>query len=258
MELMTMMKLDCRSFLKRYYIITILFIAMPSQATTQEQGSKMVKWFSNSKCNGLLVSRYRSGQGPGPVQLINIIDKNAIARLMMRIESISPDGDMMKSLLIDEELRLAFECENGETVIKIYDGRFKTPTTGFNSNKKDKDLEAKVYQDIRNLFNPVVGERMLLVQGLLLEFPEFSFTFQGTEVRLQQLGEPTIGPISTDNFLVKPKSGHELSLKVVSGQLPPLPFAFEVGEKEFVLFTFMDEAGERLDPDHFMIELKRR
>jgi len=217
----------------------------------------MNKWFPGSDCGTLTISRHKSGQGDDPVRSKRIADGNAIARLMKRIESISPDGDMMKSLLIDEKLRLEFDIGNGKTVIEIYDGRFKTPSTGFNSNRKDKEIEALVYRDLKSLFAPAPGERMLLVQGLSLDFPDFSLTFQGTSVRPQQPDEPTIGPISTALYLVKPKTGPELPLKVISAQIPPQPLAFEAGNRKFVLYTFTDEKGKRLDPDYFMIGLVR-
>ena len=104
---------------------------------------------------------------------MRIADKDAITRLIKRIEAISPDGDMMKSLVVDERLQLEFDCENGTTVINIYDGRFKTPSTGFNSSRKDKEIEAQIYDDLKSLFSPAVGEPILLVQGLALELPRF-------------------------------------------------------------------------------------
>jgi len=213
----------------------------------------MNKWFPGSDCGTLTISLYKSGRGDDPVRSTRIADGNAIARLIKRIETISPAGDMMKSLLIDERLHLEFDFGNGKTVIEIYDGRFKTPSTGFNSNRKDKETEAQVYRDLKSLFAPAPGERTLLIQGLSLDFSDFSITFEGTSVRPQQPDEPMIGPISTARFLVKPKTGPELPLKVISAQIPPQPLAFEVDDKKFVLYTFTDENGKRLDPDYFMI-----
>lgn len=238
---------------KPLLFMLLLVSTMAARANPPEQGSNMATWFPSPNCGILTISRFKSGQGEGPVQSMRIDDKDAIAQLKRRIESISPHGDMMKSLVVDERLHLEFDCENGKAVIDIYDGRFKTPSTGFNSSRNDRETEAQVYRDLQSLFHPAVGERMLLVQGLSFDVPEFSITFQGTTIRLQQPDEPTIGPISTDLFLVKPTTGPELSLKVISGQLPPQPLQFEVDTGKFVLYTFMDERGKRLEPGQFMI-----
>ena len=248
---------DRRSPVQHIFFIVLLSSAMAAWANPEGQGSNMATWFPSSDCGTLTISRFKSGQGDGPVQSMRIADRNAIARLMKRIESIAPDGDMMKSLLVDERLHLEFDCGNGTMVIDIYDGRFKTASTGFNSNRKDKEIEAQVYRDLKGLLHPAVGESVLLVQGLSLDFPEFTVTFQGTTVRPQQPDEPTIGPISTDLFLVKPKAGPELSLNVISAQLPPQPLSFEVDSRKYVLYTFMDEKGKRLDPYQFKIGLAR-
>lgn len=231
----------------------MLSVAVTAEANPEEQGLNMSTWFPSSDYGTLTISRFKSGQGDEPLGSMLITDKNAIARLIKRIESISPDGDMMKSLMIDETLCLEFDCEHGKTVIEIYDGRIKTPSTGFNSSRNDKEIEAEVYRDLKSLFFPVVGEPVLLVQGLSVHFPKFSVTFQGTSVRPQQPDGPTIGPISADLFLVKPRTGPEQTLKVVFAQLPPKPLPFEAGNMKFVLYTFMDEKKNRLDPDYFKI-----
>jgi len=53
------------------------------------------------------------------------------------------------------------------------------------------------------------------------------------------------------------KANPELSLNVISAQLPPQPLSFEVDTKKYVLYTFMDEKGKRLDPYQFKIGLTR-
>ena len=235
-------------------VFALLWNISPVEALAKgSEGAKMRSWFTSTECQRLSISRFKSDNGQTPTHRLQIRDVKAIHRLMKRINEINPDGDMMKSLLVDEELQLNFECGTAKAQVQIYDGRFKTPSTGFDSSDNDRRLERKIYTDLKTLLNPTIGERILSVENLEIRFSDFSFMFLGKQVREQQPGEPTIGPIWTDHFSIKPNVGAELVLAVTSGQTPPQPKAFQVGGKNFVLYTFLDEKGNRLEPDSLKI-----
>jgi len=219
--------------------------------TSVAAGVKVKSWFSVAKCEKLIINRYKAGMGEKPTHVIEIGDANAIERLKRRIQSISADGEVMRSSIVDEEIQLSFECGDQKSVVEIYDGQFKTPTTGFNSGKEDLALEKQIYNDLKSLIEPKVGQRFLVVENLQISFPEFILKFEGVTVREQQLGEPTIGPVSTSHFSVKAREGAAKKLAVYSGQIPPQPLPFEMGGAAYVLYTFRNEAGERLTPDYF-------
>ena len=98
--------------------------------TSVAAGVKVKSWFNVAKCEKLVINRYKAGMGKKPTHVIEIGDANAIERLKRRIQSISADGEVMRSSIVDEEIQLSFECGDQKSVIEIYDGKFKTPTTG--------------------------------------------------------------------------------------------------------------------------------
>lgn len=220
-------------------------------ATNVSAGVKVKSWFSVPKCEKLIIHRYKTDKGKKPTHVIEIGDAKAIERLQKRIQAISAMGDIMRSSLVDEEIHLNFECGNQKTSIEIYDGQFKTPSTGFNSGKEDLALEKQIYSDLMSLIAPKVGQRFLAVENLPILFPEFTLKYEGVTVRQQQPGEPTIGPVSTSRFSLKTSEGSLKNLSVFAGQVPPQPLPFEVGGASYVLYTFRDKAGERLMPDYF-------
>lgn len=127
-------------------IYILLFIA----DSTSKENPKVRNWFDSTEFTDLEITRTKAGS-TNPTHLIKINDPVVIKSIVESIKLISPNGDMMKSLLIDETIILSFHLKEKITSIYIYDGRFKTPTTGFNSSAKDKELENKLYTQINQI-----------------------------------------------------------------------------------------------------------
>ncbi len=248
------MKYMTYGFLLSLVLMTSIEARAGNPIKNTEKGVTVKSWFNNAKCDQLVVTRFKTNSGKTPTHVLQISDAKAVGRLQKRIEAVSADGDKMVSFITDEELQLSFNCGTIKIGIEIYNGNFKTPSTGFNSSEKDLALEEQIYTDLKSLIEPQVGRRILAVENLAVAFPDFTFTFQGVNVRKQQPGEPTIGSISTSRFIVKAGNDPAQNLSVVSGQKAPQPLPFEIGGKSYILRTFTDEAGVRLDPDYFLIQ----
>ncbi len=136
------------------YIIFSSFIFFIFLSLVQSQEKKMVKaWFPKEKFSSLEITRIKTGQ-KSPTHQLKITDTELIGKFIGKIEQISPNGDMMKSMLMDEEITLIFKAEKVvEAIINIYDGRIQTPSTGYNSDNKNRELEKKLYTEIKALLH---------------------------------------------------------------------------------------------------------
>lgn len=76
---------------------------------------------------------------------------------MTRIEKIPANGDMMKSFGSQtEEIDLVFHCGDQTQTIEIFNQRFKTPSTGFNTDRNAIEIEQGLYSEINALLFPIL------------------------------------------------------------------------------------------------------
>lgn len=208
------------------------------------------QWFNTEECNALDIKKYQSISVHQVVSAVTINDSRVVKSIMERIKNIPAEGDMMKSFGPDvESIDLIFHCANDTTQkVEIYQKRFKTPSTGFNSGKSE--TESLLYADIDALLFPNFGKRILKIKNVALEFKDFSLTYLG---KTNSEPAPVTASWTTDQFLVKDNNNNEQIIDIASGQLSPPPYNFDIGKVDFALLTYQTEMKERLYPDYFQV-----
>ena len=232
----------------KYFLYTFAFFCQSISVFAKDAPVKLA-WFRSNECLRLEIQREKTGT-KHPTHQLEIKDAEVIKRMMSRISEINPNGDMMKSMLIDETITLKFECKKEKSVIEIYDGRIKTRSTGFNSAQKDRDNEKIIYQDINSVLFPVFAEEVLKIKDLTLDFGEFKITFNGVE---NFDHAPVTVSGQEELFTVVAKDGTKQKLTVSSGQLPPQPLNFKVGQQIYTLNTFQTKSKKNIHPFYFQI-----
>ena len=178
-----------------------------------------------------------------------IEDTKAIKSLMDRIEQLPADGDIMKSFSPDaEEIDLCFYYEGKCQQIEIYQGKFKTPSTGFNSNANES--EKKLYNDIVALLFPSINKQLLKIEELELKFNNFSITYKGNELTDMAL---VTASFTKDKFVIKDKNDQEQQVAITSGQLTPQPLLIKVNHSKMEILTYQTKEQQRLYPDYFQL-----
>jgi hypothetical protein len=206
------------------------------------------KWFQHKNVTRLDIYSHKIHQDKMVPDLV-IKDVKTIRSLMDRIEQLPADGDQMKSFDMDtEEIDLCFYNDAGCQQIEIYRGKFKTPSTGFNSNANE--LETKLYTDIAALLFPANNKLLLKIEGLELQFKNFSITYSGSEFR--DMAPATVS-FTTDKFICKDKNNEQQLFEIISGQLPPKSLDIEVNDFKFKIVTYQTEDQQKLYPNYFQI-----
>jgi hypothetical protein len=148
-----------------------------------------------------------------------------------------------------ESIDLLFHCDN-KTIqtVEIYQKKFKTPSTGFNSGTNE--VESLLYSDIDALLFPDLNKRILKIKNVALKFKDFSLTYLGAVA-----SEKTLATVSwtSDRFMMKDNSDKEQIIEISSGQLPPAPYNFDIGKVGFTLLTHQAGMTHRLYPDYFQV-----
>lgn len=208
------------------------------------------QWFNTEECNALEIKKYQSISVHQVVSAVAINDSKVVKSIMQRIKNIPADGDMMKSFGPDaESIDLIFHCANDTTQkVEIYQKRFKTPSTGFNSGKNE--TESLLYSDIDALLFPDCEKRILKVKNVALEFRDFSLTYLG---ETNSEPAPVTASWTTNRFLIKDNNNNEQIVDIASGQLSPQPYNFDIGKVGFTLLTYQTEMKDRLYPDYFQV-----
>ncbi len=208
------------------------------------------QWFNTKECAVLEIKKYKSISVRQVVSAVTINDSKVVKNIMQRIENIPVDGDKMKSFGPDaESIDLFFHCDN-KTIqtVEIYQKKFKTPSTGFNSGTNE--VELLLYSDIDALLLPDLNKRILKIKNVALKFKDFSLTYLGSVA-----SEKTLATVSwtLDKFLIKDNSDREQIIEISSGQLPPAPYDFDIGKAGFTLLTHQAGMTHRLYPDYFQV-----
>lgn len=211
-------------------------------------------WFSHSDCDEIRLRKLKSLSDDKVISEVIIRDKSAIKNFMERINAIPAQGDEMKSFGSEaEHVELVFSFSNNQkNQIDIINRRFKTPSTGFNSD--DNEVEASLYRDIEGLLFPDIEKIILKIENLELHFGSFSITYLNTDHIPQKPDGPTIGPVYVMNFLLQDTMlKKETKLASRSAQIPPQPVNFEVNGKQYILLTYQSINQERLYPQYFQV-----
>ena len=131
-------------------LIFIIFITINYNINAQMSLER--QWFKNKNYTLLEIVKYKSISNHKIEVSISINDTIIINKITERIQNIPTNGDMMISFGPDtEHIELAFYKEKDCQKIEIYNHRFKTPSTGFNSDKTE--IESTLYKDIINLLS---------------------------------------------------------------------------------------------------------
>jgi len=206
-------------------------------------------WFKNKNLKRLTITRFTSISKHSVEQTLHMDHEASVKLLVERIDAVPADGDMMISFGSDaEHVELTFEAEGEEEQIHFYSRKIKTPSTGFNINKQQHELD--IYRDVDALLFPEINKLILKIQNLLIQFPAFSITYLGSTFRDEA---PVTLSFTTERYSIRDKKGVEQIIEIVSGQLPPKPFDFKVGTNSFILQTYKNNFGEDLYPNYFQI-----
>ncbi len=106
-------------------------------------------WFNHTSFKTLEICQFNSISSRSVIQLKSLTDEALIQSLAEQIQEIPPNGDMMVSFGPDAEyISLTFTNDIQQEVVEIIQRKFKTPSTGFNSNSL---LEKELYEKIMSL-----------------------------------------------------------------------------------------------------------
>lgn len=206
-------------------------------------------WFQNTNCSSLEIKKYQSVSNHKVLAEVAISDGKILKKLIERIQKVPTNGDMMVSFGPDAaHTELIFACEGKKQTVEIYQKGFKTPSTGFNSERGE--TEKTLIEDIINLLAPDFNKKILKIENLELKFKNFAVTYKGSQTTDSQ---PVTVSVTTDTFLVKDKSGKEQAIKITSGQLSPQIQKFEMNKKTYSLLSMKSSTGDSLYPDYFEI-----
>lgn len=214
-------------------------------------------WFSSTNCNELVITKYKSVSKHELIATISIKELSTINEIISRISSLPANGEKMKSWGPNTSFTtISFKCEKDQLqTIEIYNGQFKTPSTGFNSDSQVQ--EQLLASDIDSLVSPKLGTRIPKMKDFSFKFSDFVIKFTGTKQTPQSSDGPTIGPTNENFYSVRDnKSANEVTLNIFDGQRPPQPQAFVVGKKVYYLLTYQGTKAEPLFPNHFMVSEK--
>ena len=131
-------------------IVLIIFLITNYNINAQMNSERI--WFKYKDCTLLEIVKYKSISNHKIEASVSINDIIFINNIIERIQNIPANGDMMISFGPDaEHIELLFYKEKDCQKIEIYNHRFKTPSTGFNSNKNE--IELTLYKDIIHLLS---------------------------------------------------------------------------------------------------------
>lgn len=214
-----------------------------------------MSWFPSHEFARLEITQHPSLDAPKVSAHFETEDAAAIAQIKGRISALPAAGDKMKSFSKDAvktTLQFFTAGKKDVTQIEIYNGHFKTPSTGFNSEYSD--AEKNLNADLETLLRPALKKKLLKISGLSVEVPEGKVTFKGNVFKKNdEPGMPTIGPTNEDLFEIENKKGERNLVKVYSGQNPPSPLPVKIGEKNYTINTFKSSTGDSLYDNYFEV-----
>jgi hypothetical protein len=203
-------------------------------------------WFTDKNFSLLEIRKNKSLADHTVVKAVTITDASYISKLAARIEQIPPDGDMMISFSgAAEHVELRFAAGDTFHEIDVIQKGFKTPSTGFNTKN---DYEKELYAEIDALLFPARGKLLPKVEGLALDFGDFTLRYNGT--RFEDLAPATLS-FHIAEFTYTDKNGRTEAIAIYDGQLPPPPYTIKANG--LTILTFHSKADKRIYPDFFQV-----
>ena len=203
-------------------------------------------WFTDRNFTSLEIRKNKSLADHAVVRSVTITDVGYIGKLAGRIAQIPPNGDMMISFSgAAEHIELVFYSGDKVQEIDVIQKGFKTPSTGFNTKN---DYEKRLYAEIDAVLFPTTGKIVPKVEGLLLDFGDFSLCYKGT--RFEDLA-PVTQSFHIAEFAYVDKKGNTQSIEISSGQLSPRPFVIKANGLS--ILTFHSKEEQRIYPDFFQV-----
>lgn len=141
-----------RTTLTKFISITMILTFFIISVELFAKGKPMNSWFKNPPFQKLVIKHFKSIEEPIVVRSIEISETKTIEDLTKRIQLIPANGDKFKSFGGSTSwISLVFSNSKGTEMIEIYRDRFKTPSTGFNTELSP--VEADLYRDINLLLD---------------------------------------------------------------------------------------------------------
>lgn len=123
-------------------------------------------WFSDRDVSVLEVKHFNYAiDGHAPINTARIDNPEIIQKIIHQIEQLPADGPEFRSFMPKELLELNFVAKESKQVVSIYDGHFKTPSTGFNTSSEAKESEALIYNEILSLFEAKENKALFQIKG---------------------------------------------------------------------------------------------
>jgi len=105
------------------------------------------RWFKDKNCTSLEIRQHKSAANHAVVHSATVTDPGVLKNLIARIAALPENGEMMIDMGPGASyVEVNFHCPSGVRQLEIYDGRLKTPSTGFNTEAGD--AEKKIVADI--------------------------------------------------------------------------------------------------------------
>lgn len=203
-------------------------------------------WFTDKNFTSLEITKNKSLADHDVVRSVTIIDTGYIGKFAARIEQIPTDGDMMISFSGEaEHITLTFYSGDNMQEIDVIQKGFKTPSTGFNIKN---DYEKGLYAEIDALLFPSPGKITPKIEGLPMDFDDFSLCYKGT--RFEDHAPVTLS-FHIAGFTYTDKKGHTQIIDISAGQLPPQPYVIKPNGP--TILTFHSKEGKRIYPDFFQV-----
>src|ERR1700722_5668863 len=193
-------------------------------------------WFTHENFTTLEIRKNKSLADHTVVKAVTITDPKYIRKLEEKIEQIPPNGDMMISFSsAAEHIELAFKAGDKLQEIDVIQKGFKTPSTGFNTKN---DYEKELYAELDALLFPARGKLLPKVEGLTLDFGDFSLRYNGT--RFEDLAPATLS-FHIAEFTFTDKNGRTEAIAISAGPLPPPPFVIKANGLTILTFHSKDD-----------------
>jgi hypothetical protein len=203
-------------------------------------------WFTDKNFTSLVIEKHKSLADHTVERTVTITDTRYIGKFAARIEQIPADGDMMKSFAEDAgRIQLTFFSADSTQKIDVIRGRFKTPSTGFNSIN---DYEKELYEEIQAVLFPELDKIVPKIEGLNLDFGDFSLCYKGTRFEDHT---PANLSLHIATFTFADGKGNAQIIQISAGQLPPQPALIKADG--LTILTFHSKEGKRLYPDLFQV-----
>ena len=116
------------------------------------------RWFKNKNCASIEIREHKSAAEAAVVRAATVNDAKTVNALVAQIDALPANGrEMIKMGPNASHVEVIFHCDGGPRTLELYNGRLKTPSTGFNMNASEAEKQA--VHTIMNLLAAQGGRR---------------------------------------------------------------------------------------------------